>query len=277
MKASTALLLGLAALATGGAMIAMLGGGGGSGGTGKGTGGTGGSTPIPGPPPTDEELKTNWGKTPMAWRPFFIAMERIADVPGSARLFAILAWRRAKFNPSAVFTSVADRIDCEQIFVRTSPKRPPLRYAVDARRFGFGGLFAMSVPDFLWSGYKEVWAKAPLLKMLPDNIKSPQLSAFAIIMRLHELQSEMRPADMRNDYFVAMVDPYVFTEMKGTPSYQTVLANFKEAADELGIDTAPFPARFESGTAWKGVPAVYVQMLQIPAPAKDGVGGKIAA
>src|SRR5690606_16865825 len=57
--------------------------------------------PLPKASDVQGDLSTNWGETPADLRPLFMFMEEASRIVGSARVFAVIAYRESRFVTTA--------------------------------------------------------------------------------------------------------------------------------------------------------------------------------
>lgn len=267
MKSSNAALVALAAVLVigGGVALATLGnkgrGGGGAGtGGGSGTGG-GGAQP--------DELTDNWGTTPATLRPLFLMAEKASGVPGSARVFAVLARLESKFNTTFHNESQVAKQASQAQYLELKNKRPPLApgAASQGSNFGRGGLFGLLGPEFLWSGYKEMGAQAPLLSAGPTQMFDPRYSLFAVIERLQqEVLPYLTPSDGPAEAAVGLHNPDLLGS-RNTPLYKALRQGFIDASRDLGINLTKIPKL--TSVSYPGAAQALNLILSIKPPPGD--------
>lgn len=208
---------------------------GGSAGGGGGASGGGGAQ-IPG------ELTENWGTTPANLRPLFLLAEKAAGVPGSARLFAVLAKLQSGFNTDRHDQSQTAKQASQGQYLALRSKRPSLMpdAASSASNFGRGGLFSFLGPEFLWSGYQEMGPQAPLLSASMNTIYDQRYSLFAAAMRMQEVLAQLTASDGPVEAGVGMYNPELLTS-RDTQLYKNFRQAFVDASRDLGINLTKIP------------------------------------
>ncbi|MBL9106461.1 MAG: hypothetical protein JNL82_36395 [Myxococcales bacterium] len=236
-------------------------------------GGTG-STPVPGteldPLPTADDaagdLVTNWGDTPADLRPLLDKMQTVSRIAGSARIFAVIAFRESQFITTAHNGNAEgeqdERDDSRAAYKNNKDRNPLLKYGEQAAEFGSGGLFGALAPYFLWTGVPEIGKKAPLLQSPPELVFQPRVAAFAACVYLQRLLANYR-IDDHADIKVGWASPSLLKSGRGNEQYNHVRARFFEDAINLGIDLldeSTIPQKL-SASAWPGVPAVWKALV----------------
>lgn len=233
-----------------------------------------GPVPAPGPAPHIElaplpraadvngDLSTNWGETPVDLRPLFVLMEEVARIPGSARVFAVIAYRESRFVTTAHNGNATDEQDerdgSRLAYDNSKAKNPPLRYGEQAAEFGSGGLFGALAPYFLWTGVPEVRSKAPLLNAPPELVFQPRAAAFGAAVYMQRILRNYRVDDIA-DIKVGWANPSLLGSGRGGTKYHDVRARFLTDAIALDIDltdATTIPPKLDA-SAWPGVPAVF--------------------
>ncbi len=236
-------------------------------------GGTG-STPTPGsdldalPTAGDAagDLVTNWGDTPVDLRPLLDKMQTVSRIAGSARIFAVIAFRESGFVTTAHNGNAEleqdERDDSRAAYQNNKDRNPPLKYGAQAAEFGSGGLFGALAPYFLWTGVPEIGKKAPLLQSPPELVFQPRVAAFAACVYLQRLLANYR-IDDHADIKAGWASPSLLKKGRGSEQYKHVRTRFFEDAINLGIDLldeSTIPQKL-SAAAWPGVPAVYKALV----------------
>ncbi len=236
--------------------------------------GEAGTTPTPGteldPLPTagdaTGDLVTNWGDTPVDLRPLFDTMQTVSRIAGSARIFAVIAFRESQFITTAHNGNAEgeqdERDDSRAAYKNNKDRNPPLKYGEQAAEFGSGGLFGALAPYFLWTGVPEVGKKAPLLQSPPELMFQPRVAAFAACVYMQRLLANYR-IDDHADIKAGWASPSLLKSGRGKEQYNHVRARFFEDAINLGIDLqgeSTIPSKL-SAKAWPGVPAVWKALV----------------
>ena len=212
------------------------------------------------------DLVTNWGDTPPDLRPLFMLMEEVSKIPGTARLFGVIASGESE-NVTTAHNGNAEkeqdeRDDSRAAYTNNKDRNPPLRYGEQAADFGSGGLFGALAPYFLWSGVPEVGKKAPLLNAPPELVFQPRAAAFAACVYMQRLLANYR-IDDHADIKVGWASPSLLGKGRGSEKYSEVRARFLGVAKTLGIDltdTKTIPQKLDA-SAWPGVPAVFAALV----------------
>jgi hypothetical protein len=95
------------------------------------------------------DLQTNWGDTPPDLIPLFMLMEEASKIEGSARLFAVIAYRESRFVTTAHNGNANEqdeRDSSRAAYTNNKDRNPPLKYGEQAAEFGSGGLFGLLAP-----------------------------------------------------------------------------------------------------------------------------------
>lgn len=210
-------------------------------------------------------LEKNWGETPLDLRPLFMLMEVHSKIAGSARIFAVIAYRESRFVPNAhngnAANEQAERDDSQAAYDNNKDRNPTLRYGKEAGAFGSGGLFGALAPYFLWTGVPEVGKKAPLLTARPEIVFEPRAAAFGACVYLQRILAHYR-VDDHADIKVGWANPTLLGKGRGTAKYNEVRDRFLADAEALGIhlDDPTIPAKL-SASGWPGVPAVFKRLV----------------
>ena len=230
-------------------------------------------TPTPSPAPLDfpplpraadvkGDLTRNWGSTPTDLRPLFMLIEEASRIPGSARIFAVIAKRESGFVTTAQNKSAAERDASRRGYQNSKGRNPALRFGEQAADFGSGGLFGALAPYFLWTGVPEVGAGAPLLRAPPEIMFQPRVAAFGAAVYLQRLLANYR-IDDHADIKAGWASPTLLKDGRGGKTYGDVRARFLGDAKSLGVDltdTTTIPTKL-SAAAWPGVPAVFAGLV----------------
>jgi len=212
------------------------------------------------------DLVTNWGDTPPDLRPLFTLMEEVSKIPGTARLFGVIASGESE-NVTTAHNGNAEneqdeRDDSRAAYTNNKDRNPQLRYGEQAADFGSGGLFGALAPYFLWSGVPEVGKKAPLLNAPPELVFQPRAAAFAACVYMQRLLANYR-IDDHADIKVGWANPSLLGTGRGSEKYNEVRTRFLGVAKALGIDltdTRTIPQKLNA-SAWPGVPAVFAALV----------------
>jgi hypothetical protein len=222
--------------------------------------------PLPKASEIKGDLVTNWGTTPADLRPLFMRMEEASKIIGSARVFAVIAYRESRFVTAAhngnAPTEDAERDSSRAAYEGGKGRNPPLRYGEEAANFGSGGLFGLLAPYFLWSGVPEVGSKAPLLGAPPELVFQPRAAAFAATVYMQRILKHYRVDDVP-DVKVGWANPSLLGSGRGGSKYQEVRGRFLADATTQGIDLADrmtIPEKLDAA-AWPGVPAVFAGLV----------------
>jgi len=222
--------------------------------------------PLPTASEATGDLEKNWGDTPVDLRTLFDKMQAVSRIAGSARIFAIIAFRESSFITTAHNGNAQgeqdERDDSRAAYQNNKDRNPPLKYGEQAAEFGSGGLFGALAPYFLWTGVPEVGKKAPLLGAPPELMFQPRAAAFGACVYLQRLLKHYR-VDDHADIKAGWANPALLGKGRGSDSYNHVRARFLEDAINLGIDlldTSTIPPKL-SATAWPGVPAVFADLV----------------
>lgn len=222
--------------------------------------------PLPRPGDVKGDLSTNWGNTPVDLRPLFMLMEEVARIPGSARVFAVIASRESQFVASAHNGNGKDeakeRDSSRRAYENHKDGNPGLRYGEKAADFGSGGLFGALAPYFLWTGAPEVRGKAPLLNAPPELVFQPRAAAFGAAVYLQRLLKAHRIDDIP-DIKVGWANPSLLGSGRGGAEYHRVRGNFLSDATQLNVDltdASTIPPKLVA-SAWPGVPAVFAGLV----------------
>jgi hypothetical protein len=245
---------------------------------------TPGPTPAPGPAPPANlpplelaplpkasdvkgDLIANWGSTPADLRPLFMYMEEASRIPGSARVFATIAYGESRFVTTAQNGNASgeqdERDSSRAAYKNSKDRNPPLKYGKAAADFGSGGLFGLLAPYFLWTGVPEVGSKAPLLGAPPEIVFQPRAAAFGACVYMQRLLANYRVDDVP-DIKVGWASPSLLgKDSYGGKTYQSVRQHYLEKVAAVGIDlgdTTTIPKKL-SAAAWPGVPAVFAALV----------------
>jgi len=222
--------------------------------------------PLPRAADVSGDLSRNWGETPVDLRPLFMLMEETSRIVGSARVFAVIAYRESSFVTTAHNGNAAkeqdERDDSRNAYTNNKDRNPPLRYGAQAAEFGSGGLFGALAPYFLWTGVPEIGKRAPLLAAPPTLVFQPRAAAFGAAVYMQRLLSQYRVDDIA-DLKAGWANPGLLGKGRGGETYLAVRKRFLEDAKSVGIDLADtdtIPAKLDA-SAWPGVPAVFAGLV----------------
>ena len=216
--------------------------------------------PLPTASDVKGDLSRNWGETPPDLRPLFLLMEETARIPGSGRLFALIAYRESRFVTTAQNgdgTSASEKAEREasrNAYENRKDKNPPLRHGEAAADFGSGGLFGALAPYFLWTGVPEVGKRAPLLNAPPELMFEPRVAGFAAAVYMMRLL-KYRRIDDHADIKVGWANPSLLGSGRGGATYTKIRERFFSDADTLGLDLedeATIPGPRLDVSAWPG-------------------------
>lgn len=222
--------------------------------------------PLPRASDVSGDLTRNWGETPVDLRPLFMLMEETSRITGSARVFAVIAYRESRFITTAQNGNATgegdERESSRNAYTNNKDRNPPLRYGDQAAEFGSGGLFGLLAPYFLWTGVPEVSNKAPLLGAAPTLLFQPRAAAFGAAVYMQRLLKQYRVDDVP-DIKAGWANPGLLGKSRGGEKYQEVRARFLEDATTVGIDLADvdtIPTKLDA-SAWPGVPTVFAGLV----------------
>ncbi len=222
--------------------------------------------PLPKASEVTGDLLSNWGETPADLRALFMFMEETSRMTGSARVFAVIAYRESRFVTTAHNGNATgeqdERDSSRRAYDNNKGRNPPLKYGEQAADFGSGGLFGELAPYFLWTGVPEVGKKAPLLNASPELLFQPRAAAFGAVVFMQRLLANYRVDDIA-DIKAGWANPGLLGTGRGNDTYHEVRARFLEDAMTLGIDLtdkATVPPKLDA-SAWPGVPAVFAGLV----------------
>ena len=222
--------------------------------------------PLPKAADVKGDLITNWGDTPADLRPLFMFMEEVSRIPGSARVFATIAYGESRFVSSAQNGNASgeqdERDSSRAAYKNNKDRNPPLRYGEQAAEFGSGGYFGLLAPYFLWTGVPEVGARAPLLNAPPELVFQPRAAAFGAVVYMQRLLKAYRVDDIP-DIKVGWASPSLLGSGRGSATYNDVRMRFASDAQTIGIslgDTSTIPPKLDA-SQWPGVPTVFAQLV----------------
>lgn len=221
--------------------------------------------PLPTAADIAGDLLKNWGDTPNDLRPLFVQMEEVSQIVGSARVFAVIAFRESSFVSNAQNGNAAkeqdERDSSRAAYDNNKGRNPPLKYGEDAANFGSGGLFGALAPYFLWTGVPEVGTKAPLLAQHPEIVFQPRAAAFGAVVMMQRILSNYRVDDIA-DIKVGWANPGLLGASRGSKTYNDVRTRFLADAEKLGINLndPTIPSQL-SAKLWPGVPAVFKALV----------------
>ena len=222
--------------------------------------------PLPKASDVKGDLSTNWGETPADLRPLFMLMEEISRIPGSARVFSVIATRESQYVTTAHNGNAAaeqdERDSSRRAYDNNKGRNPPLRHGEQAADFGSGGLFGELAPYFLWTGVPEVGKKAPLLNAPPELLFQPRAAAIGAAVYLQRLLAHYRVDDIA-DIKAGWANPGLLGSGRGNGTYHDVRARFLGDAMTLGIDLTDettVPPKLDA-SAWPGVATVFAGLV----------------
>ena len=183
------------------------------------------------------DLEKNWGDTPPDLRPLFALMESVSMIVGSARVFAVIAYRESRFVTSAQNGNAVkeqdERDSSKAAWDNNKDRNPALRFGAEAAAFGSGGLFGALAPYFLWTGVPERGKKAPLLNAPPELVFQPRAAAFGAVVYMQRLLAHYRVDDIA-DIKVGWANPGLLGKNRGSKTYNEVRTRFLEDAKKIG-------------------------------------------
>lgn len=184
----------------------------------------------------NSDLDSNWGTTPENLRPLFMRMEEISTIKGAGRIFSLIAYGEARWNPEARNNRDNEVAASRNAIKNRASKNPKLAYETEAAEWGSGGLFGALAPYFLWIGVTEVGKRAPFLNDHPSEMYSPRKSAF---FGMYYLQRLLRFYDIRDhlDIKAGWAGLTLLTENgRKSERYDTATRAFSQHAQAVGID-----------------------------------------
>lgn len=222
--------------------------------------------PLPGASEVTGDLLRNWGETPADLRPLLMRMEEVSRIAGSARVFAVIAYRESRFVTTAHNGNAQgeqdERDSSRRAYDNNRGRNPPLKYGEAAANFGSGGLFGALAPYFLWTGVPELGKRAPLLAAPPELLFQPRAAAFGAAVYMQRLLAHYRVDDLA-DIKVGWANPGLLGKGRGSATYHDVRARFLGDAMTLGVDLtdrATVPQKLDAA-AWPGVSAVFAGLV----------------
>jgi len=212
------------------------------------------------------EYGDNWGITPTEWIPYFQALEDISGIPGSARIFSLIAYGESRWIADAHNNDASEiSLGSRPSYERAKDNFPPLKYGEEAANFGSGGLFAMLGPVYLWTGAVFGKRYAPLLEHRPETMFDPRLAGFAAIVFLRNL---IKNRDVRDlvDIKVGWGRPTRLSKTgRETEAYENARTKFWAQSVEAGIsleDRNTLPPKLDI-SGFTGVLNVYERMIAL--------------
>ncbi|MBL9105132.1 MAG: hypothetical protein JNL82_29570 [Myxococcales bacterium] len=222
--------------------------------------------PLPRATDVSGDLQKNWGDTPIDLRPLFELMAEIGKIPGSGRLYSVIAYRESRYVTTAQNGNASgeqdERDSSRAAYKNGKDRNPPLKYGEQAAEFGSGGLFGLLAPYFLWTGVPEVGKKAPLLQAPPELVFQPRAAAFGAVVYMQRLLTQYR-IDDHADLKAGWASPSLLKDGRGNEKYNAVRARFLDDAKAIGIDlsdSSTIPPKLDA-SAWPGVPAVFKALV----------------
>jgi hypothetical protein len=193
-------------------------------------------------------------------------MEEVSRIEGSARVFAVIAYRESRFVTSAHNgNAAAEQDERDSSRAPTTTTRAATRRSSTASRrptSAAGACSALLAPYFLWTGVPEVGKKAPLSTRRPSccSSRAPRPSA----PRLHAAAARPLPRRRHRRHQGRLGQPRRCSRSgRGSAKYHDVRARFLADAMTLGIDltdAATIPPKLDA-SAWPGVPAVFAGLV----------------
>lgn len=228
--------------------------------------------PLPTMADVAGDYTSNWGSTPAIYRPLYLLMENASQIPGSARVYSVISFGEARYNPTAHNGGgTTSRDEFERVQSRRAWNSMQTRgyneentpFGPTAAEFGSGGKFGALAPYFLATGAVSLGkANAPLLKSDPRIIFVPRVAAFCAVVFLWRLL--VNPNYVVEDIpaiKVGWASPSFLTaSQRGGESYTRVHEKFQRHATEVGIDLSKLPARLDPGS-FPGVMPVFEQLV----------------
>jgi hypothetical protein len=229
--------------------------------------------PLPTATDVKGDLTRNWGRTPLDLRPQLVEAEQASNIPGAARILAIIAYRESRFEPTAHNGDApgeqSERNASWRAYTQNKARNPALAYGEVAAAFGSGGLFGALAPYFLWTGIQEMGAKAPLLAADPRIMFVPQVATFAACVFMARLLKHYDVRDLPDIKVGWGSVSLLKGDARGGETYQRIRNDFVADATTLGIDlndAATIPPRL-SADHWPGVAAVFERLVgKLPTP-----------
>ena len=219
------------------------------------------------------DLTRNWGRTPLDLRPLLLTAEEASNMPGAARMLAIIGYRESRFQPNAHNGDEpgeqSERNASWRAYNLGKARNPPLAFGDVAAAFGSGGLFGALAPYFLWTGIQELGDKAPLLAADPRMMFVPRVATFAACVFMARLLKHYDVQDLPDIKVGWGSVSLLKGEARGGETYQSIRTNFVADASTLGIDladAATIPPRL-SAENWPGVAKVFERIVgKLPTP-----------
>ncbi len=221
--------------------------------------------PLPTAADVKGDLSRNWGEIPFDLRALLLLMEEASQIPGSGRVFGVIAYRESRYVTTAHNGNAANEEDerdgSRRAYKNNKDRNPALRFGDQAAEFGSGGLFGALAPYFLWTGVPEVGAKAPLLNAPPEIVFQPRAASFGAAVYMQRILKHYRVDDIA-DIKAGWANPSFLTTGRGSESYKNVRSRFIADVEAVGIDLndATIPAKLNA-SAWPGVPAVFARLV----------------
>lgn len=181
------------------------------------------------------------------------AAEAASGIDGLTDFLTIVAAGESNFVTTAHNDSAGEVEKSAAAYAKQAPKNPPLLYGQAAAAFGSGGLFGALAPYFLWSGFHELGAQAPLLGEPPERMFDPAAACFAAAVFVYRVTTAWGATDWA-DVRAAWASPSLLKEPRG-PVYWEKRNKFPAVAAAAGVDPASLPPLDVS--AWPGAGAVW--------------------
>ncbi len=210
------------------------------------------------------EYGDNWGSTPTELIPYFQLLEDVSGIPGSARIFSLIAYGESRWSPTAHNNDEEEiRKGSRPAYERAKEDFPKLKYAEEAANFGSGGLFAMLGPIHLWQG--ATYGFTPLKDLPPESVFDMRYAGYSAIVFLRSL---IRNRDVRDlvDIKVGWGKPSRLSkEERETEAYSRSREKFKTQSVEAKIsleDRNTLPAKLDI-SGFPGPRVVYERMMEL--------------
>jgi len=209
------------------------------------------------------EYGDNWGSTPKDLIPYFQAVEENSGIPGSGRVFSLIAYGESRWVPTAHNNDAREVAGSRDSFAKAQANFPTLKHGKAAADFGSGGLYGMLGPIYLWTGAVYGRGSALLLDQHPRAMFDIRNAGFAAIVFMNGL---LKNRDVRDvvDIKVGWGRPARLANRDGDP-YKNARAKFWAQSIEAGIDLedrATIPPTLDA-SGFPGVRTVYRKMMEL--------------
>jgi hypothetical protein len=222
--------------------------------------------PLPRASDVTGDLTTNWGDTPADLRPLFMLMEEVSKIQGSARVFAVIAYRESRFVTTAHNGNAAKPSRTSATARGSLQEQQGPQPAAQVRRAGGGvrerrplrSAGAVLPVDRGAGGRQE---GAPAQRAARAGV--PAAGGGLRRVRLHAAPPRHYRIDDLADIKVGWANPSLLKDGRGGTKYHDVRANFLGDAMTLGIDltdATTIPPKLNAA-AWPGVPAVFKALV----------------